>query len=1028
MEAQRDPARQESDPGQTVLGSQREPHQEAKPAPEGEHFVVVFPGHHRSWGDWIARVLESHGHRTTPHRWDPDRERPLEEALRDLQLARGRVVLVISDVFFQLGPRLEADWNEVLRGYVRQNADRFAAVNLTSRELLPATAVLEPVNVSGVDEEEAERRLLRRLGLVHRRTRSLAAAGGSRYPNDPPAVWGVVPGRNRRFTGRDTLLTELHQRLMDAEPGNGVCTLAGLAGIGKTQIAIEYAHRFAPDYDIVWWVNCDQRNIQRDAFGGLAPELDIHVNEVGERVRAVRRALRRNEPSGRWLIIFDGWAEPEEAATYLPQGGAGHVLITSRNRSWNRITEVTGVEAFRRIESTSYLLRGAPHITPEEADQVAGEFQDLPLQLAQATAWLGQEGMAVPEYLRMVRGVGLTRMETASMPDDYPHSSLTSWSILLNKLRGSEPRTVELLSLCAAFAPGRIPLGLARGIPAAELPENLRWLSTDRAAWARALDSLVNYSVLTREMRPPLRGEGRRGPSVDDDQSVDSVHMHHVVHGVIGDLTRDRRDEYREIVHRLLVEADPGAPNDSRQWGRYAEILPHLLASAAPASQERRVHKMLLNCLRYCYASGEYTQGAELAESLRAEWESFMAADAPTLMALTTLQGNLLRFAGRFHEARHLDGARLERLRELPAAGEEILMEATSCLAADLRMLGQYDEALELQEEVVEVCGRLYGAEEWTSLLAQHNLAVGLRLLGRYEDAYTTDLEIFRKREQVLGVRHPSTLSSGNACARDLRLMGRYQEALARQELGMRLHVQVLGAQHPHTLMAQHSLLLCRRRAGAPHQDLATAMATLLERQEQVHGRGHYSTLALLTDYGNFLREHGSLDEARALLTEAEDGYRALLGPAHPLPTGMQSNAGLVLQAEGNRGGALNMFEQALAGLTALLGPDHPATLGCALNTSGGRNLSEALDDACELSADTARRARVSLGEDHPLTLAAMIANAADLRALRRREEAAAIEEDALERFTRSLGAQHSHTLAARRRTRPYWDFEPYLG
>jgi hypothetical protein len=38
------------------------------------------------------------------------------------------------------------------------------------------------------------------------------------------------------------------------------------------------------------------------------------------------------------------------------------------------------------------------------------------------------------------------------------------------------------------------------------------------------------------------------------------------------------------------------------------------------------------------------------------------------------------------------------------------------------------------------------------------------------------------------------------------------------------------------------------------------------------------------------------------------------------------------------------------------------------------------------------------------------------------------LEAEALERLTRSLGAQHHHTLAARQRTRPYWDYEPYLG
>ena len=81
-----------------------------------------------------------------------------------------------------------------------------------------------------------------------------------------------------------------------------------------------------------------------------------------------------------------------------------------------------------------------------------------------------------------------------------------------------------------------------------------------------------------------------------------------------------------------------------------------------------------------------------------------------------------------------------------------------------------------------------------------------------------------------------------------------------------------------------------------------------------------------------------------------------------------------------------------------------------------------------ELSRETLRRARHVLGHEHPLTLSCQVALAADLRAAHEQEEAGKLEEDALLTLTRSLGAQHPHTISARQRTRPYWDFEPYLG
>ncbi|MBH1933614.1 tetratricopeptide repeat protein [Streptomyces sp. AV19] len=991
----------------------------------GEHFVVVFAGYYRPWATWIAHRLESHGHRVTLHRWDPPREVPLEDALGDLLLASGRILLVLSDWFFELGPRREGEWNDALRGVVNANAERFAAVNLTNRALLPATAVLEPVDLWGVGAQEAERRLLVRLQLPDGPPRRPLPAGpGSRYPNDPPAVWGDIPRRNRRFTGRDDLLNRLQEQLTEAEHGTAVCALLGMSGIGKTQMAAEYAHRFSSDYDVVWWVNSDTRGTQRERFGELAPELGLNAgSEPGERIRAVREALRRGEPHGRWLIIFDGWDDTDIADELLP-AGQGHVLITSRNRSWDRAgATVLDVPGFQRHESTGYLMRRAPRLTADQADEVSGELGDIPIALVQAAAWLGESDMEVSDYLRMVREGELSGLE--SQPDftDIPRSSLTSWSILINRLRETQPHAVELLTLCTAFGAGRIPIGLIRVMPPAQLPEHLGWLVSDLPSWTRALDTLVNYSVFTRETR-----DLRTVQASDPGPEQESVHMHRLVHDIVTRLSSPaERQLYRRIVRRMIAAADPGNPQDSRLWPRYAELLPHLEPSGALGSHDYKVQETVLNMLRYSWQSGEFRTGAALAEQIRTRWTDLFPPEHPRMLELTVQQGNILRSYGRFRDAYELDRATLDRLRALPDADATSLMTATSCLAADQRFLGQFTEALQMQREVLESALSLLGPEDYTTLIAQHNLGVGLRLLGRYSEAYEIDLETLRTRESLLRARHAATLMSGIACARDLRLMGRYQDALARQELGMRLHIQILGPNHPHTLRARHNLVLCQRRAGVPH-DIGAAMATLLEQMEQAHSRTHYSTLGLVVDFGNYCREHGDLHQARELIEEGESGFRTLLGPAHPVSTGMLSNTGLVLQAAGERAEALTMFEAALAGLTASLGPDHPWVLGCALNAAAGRNFTGRLESALELSRETLRRARLILGQDHPFTLSCEVALAADLRALREHEEAGKVEEDALQRLARTLGAQHPHAMSARQRSRPYWDFEPYLG
>jgi tetratricopeptide (TPR) repeat protein len=982
--------------------------------------TISFAGYNRAWASWIASRLERHGVQVALQRFDITPQTSIEQALEDLLLSEGRVLIVLSEWYFRLGPRSHEEWNAALRRVVPANSERFAAVSVTPAALPTAVAALGAADLWGLGAPEAERRMLGRLGVNASRGSSTdtPAAGGPRFPLEQPAVWGGVPRRNTRFTGREELIGELHQALQTAQPGAGVVTLFGLSGVGKTHIATEYVYRFGPEYDVVWWVRAAERGTLREKLAGLAPALGLVTGrEYGERLRAVRDALRRGEPYRRWLVVLDGADQPEDVHDLVPVG-PGHVLITSQNREWGEHnSRLIEVPVYDRAESVAFVRRRAPRLDDADADKLAEALGDLALALDQNAGALNDSSTPVDEYIELLRH-GADIEPGLKVAADFQMTYYTAFSILLNRLREDKPEAVDLLRLCVFFAPGPIPVRLLRDVKIREVPEQLGGLLDDPLLWNAAISKLTQWSVIQSDPQE-MGSEESAGPT-------DAVQMHRLVYQAVrADMPEEEQATYSRVVRKILAAADPARPTDTRLWPRYAEIVPHLTASGALQSTNPEIQDMVLNCLRYLYLSGEYRAGLAVARNAARSWPQLLEPGHPRLWDLVHHQTNLMRATGDYRATERIDRDAYTRLRDARGDRDLLVIRAAGNLAADLRNTGQYHEALELSEFVRDGYSELVGPQDSRTLSAQNNIALTYRLLGRYQEALEVDQNTMEARRELLRDRHNWTLSSENSFAHDLRLLGRYEQATSVQERNSEIHRTVLGADNPQALRAEHNLALCYHRGG-DRPRAANLLARLMERCERVLGDRDPLTLRVAASFSSFEREHGDLDRARDLGEYVLSEYRDRLGEQHPFTAGVLGNHGLVLRAAGERQQSQMEIEAALTGMTAAVGEEHPWTLGCALNAASARNFAGDPESAAELSRRTADLATRTLGKSHPLTLSARIALATDLRNLRRRPEADKIEEEALALLSHTLGPQHPHTVASRSRTRPHWDFEPF--
>jgi hypothetical protein len=959
----------------------------------GTDFFISHAGRDTGWAEWLAWQLQEAGYTVELDVWDwapgQDFVARMEAALERAD----RLLAVCTEAYFTSafgGAELRA-------AFVRHAAaeGRIVPVLIEPVTLPRLYAPLIRLDLTGLDEATAAARLRARLAggrptgppPFPRPGPAPVSADKPGFAGALPAVWRA-PARNPRFTGRDGMLTELRRRLGAEEGTLVVQALYGLGGVGKTQLAIEYAHRFAADYDLVWWIDAEQPVLIPDQLAALAARLDLAVGStVADTVDRLLAELRNRD---RWLLIFDNAERPADVTDYRP-GGAGHVLITSRFPGWGALGGRLEVDVLARAETVALLRARIPGLGEELADALAAELGDLPLAAAQAAGYLEQTDLPAGDYLRRFRA---RRADLLARGDvvGYAGRIDTAWALSLDRLRGEDPAAVQLLELAAFLAPEPIPLSLV-GDHADLLDEPLHATAADPDALADTVGALVGYSL------------ARRHP--------DGFQVHRLVQAAIRHrLAPDQQKATARRVIALLAAASPGDPEESVSWPAYAEMAPHVLATAPLGDSSSAGRQSVLDTIRYLQAHGDSHASRAVCEARLDRWRAILGPDHPDTLAVASRLTFGLIFTGEARPARTLGEDTLQRCRRILGPDHSTTLLAATGLTLALNERGKAEAARALAQDTLQRSRGVFGPDHARTLWAATALTSALVQRGEVEPARALGEDTLQRLRRVFGSDHTTTLSAAAALTHALAQLGEAEQARDLGQDTLERGRRMLGADNLITLWAAGALTDALAQLGEAQQARDLGEDTL-QRCRRAFVPNNLITLLAASALTGALVRLGEAEPARDLGQDTLQRCRRVLGPDHP--TALSAAAALTgaLVSVGEAEPARGLGQDTLQRCRRVFGPDHMQTLWAAAALTAALVSVGEVESARALGQDTLERCHRVLGSVHPITLRTATGLIQALVELGEAESARDLGQDTLQRCRRVLGPDHPTTLWA---------------
>jgi tetratricopeptide (TPR) repeat protein len=466
-------------------------------------------------------------------------------------------------------------------------------------------------------------------------------------------IWYVPYRRNPFFTGQEDILTRLRTALtvnktaaltQQATPQ----AISGLGGIGKTQIALEYAYRYGQEYQAVLWALADSREALVLGYSKLASLLHLSEKDAANKSVVVEAVKQWLATHNYWLLILDNADEIALVDDFLPEVVPGHVLLTTRAQAHGTLAHGLAVQEMEPAEGALLLLRRAkvlagdaaleqaPGADRDAALELAKELGGLPLALDQAGAYIEETGCGIEGYRQRYQRQQTTLLKRrGKLVTDHPEPVATTWLLSFTKVEELNRAAADLLRLCAFMHPDAIPEELL-----AVKDVDLGTLAEDPVALDDALETLSRYSFVRRNV------------------AVQALSMHRLVQAVLRDaMGEEQARQWAERVVKILYRYFPD-PKDLTMWALCERNILHAQVCAGWIDQWHmtfdEASSLLNDAAVYLDDHAQYTQAEPLLERALAIREEVLGPKHPdTAQSLNNL-ALLYDAQGKYEEAEPL--------------------------------------------------------------------------------------------------------------------------------------------------------------------------------------------------------------------------------------------------------------------------------------------------------------------------------------------------------------------------------------